>query len=309
MKISVAMATYNGEKYIIEQLDSIRNQTLQVDEVIIHDDCSTDNTVQVVQEYIKEYQLDNKWHMICNEHNLGYASNFMASVKDTSGDYIFFCDQDDIWIADRVEKMVAVLDSNEKIMMLGSEFEPFACDEDAPQISEKVLKSFTNDGSLEHFELNPSTVFIGSEGCTMCIRREFVEKTIDFWVEGWAHDEYVWKLALCMDGCYVLHAKTLLRRMHSANVSKRKMRDLPKRIKFFKELIVSHKQTLLFAEHVGLEEKAIVLLQRNIKATQLRVDLMEKRKIWNTIPLALMYSDCYHSKKSILVELMMAIKG
>lgn len=309
MKISVAMATYNGEKYIVEQLESIRKQTVQVDEVIIHDDCSKDNTVQIIEEYIKNHCLEEKWKIIPNEHNLGYASNFMASVKDTTGQYIFFCDQDDIWVSDRVEKMIAVMKGNEKIMMLGSEFEPFSCDEDAPKISEKVLKGFIGDGSLEHFTLKPSTVFIGSEGCTMCIRRAFIDATIGFWVNGWAHDEYVWKLALCMDGCYVLHEKTLLRRMHSGNVSKRKMRDLSKRVRFFKELLVSHKQTLLFAKHIGMDEKAIVLFERNIKATQLRIELMESRKIWNTIPLIFRYSDCYHSKKSIMVELMMALKG
>ncbi len=309
MKISVAMATYNGEKYLIEQLDSVRKQTRQVDEVIIHDDCSTDNTVSMVREYIENHGLTQSWKIIPNEKNLGYAGNFMASVKDTTGEYIFFCDQDDIWLEDRVERMISVMEVNEKIMMLGSEFEPFSCDKDAPQISEKVLKSFIGDGSLEHFLIKPSTIFIGSEGCTMCVRRKFFNETLAFWVEGWAHDEYVWKLALCMDGCYVLHTKTLLRRMHAGNVSKRKMRDLSKRIKFFEELLVSHKQTLAFAEHKGLDKKVLTLLQRNIRATELRIELMAERKLLNIVPLVFRYMDCYHSRKSIPVELMMAVKG
>jgi len=308
MKISVAMATYNGEKYIVEQLDSIRIQTMPVDEVIIHDDCSTDNTVSVMEQYIEKYNLQDKWKVIQNKKNLGYASNFMAAVKDTAGEFIFFCDQDDIWCPNRVEKMVETMEKNSKIMMLGSEFEPFVCDENAPKISAKVLKSFVGDDSLEHFYMKPSNVFIGSEGCTMCIRRELINKTIEFWVDGWAHDEYVWKMALCMDGCYVLHTKTLYRRMHANNVSKRKMRDLSKRIRFLKDLVISHEQTLKFAEYIGLPFEIVHLLHRNIIATKLRIELLEQKKVWNTFVLTFKYRDCYHSKKSIPVELVMVLK-
>ena len=76
MKISVAMATYNGEKYITEQLDTIRNQTRKIDELIICDDRSTDNTVSVVNDYIQKYGLEDRWSIQVNEENLGYANNF-----------------------------------------------------------------------------------------------------------------------------------------------------------------------------------------------------------------------------------------
>ena len=68
--ISLIMATYNGEKYIVEQMESIRRQTLQPDEVIICDDHSTDKTLTLMQEYVKKYKLN--WSIILNEKNLGY---------------------------------------------------------------------------------------------------------------------------------------------------------------------------------------------------------------------------------------------
>lgn len=309
MKVSVAMTTYNGEKYLIEQLDSIRNQTRPVDEVVILDDISKDNTVALAREYIEKNGLTETWSITQNEKNLGYADNFCSAIEKTSGELIFFCDQDDIWIEDRVEKMVAVMEKNPAVMMLGSEFEPFACSEDAPSIDKKVLAGFHGDGSLEKVEFNAKNVFIGSEGCTMCIRREFFERTKSFRFAGWAHDEYVWKLSLCEDGCYILHEKTLMRRMHSSNVSKRKMRDLGKRVIFFETLIKSHEHTLKYAKHVGLDEKKCKQLSRNVKATRLRVDMMKRKKLFNIIPLILFYSDCYHSKKSIPVEFVMALKG
>lgn len=157
-------------------------------------------------------------------------------MEETDGEYVFFCDQDDIWEPDRVEYMVSEMEKRREILVLGSEFVPFTVDPDAPSVSRSVLKSFRGDGSMEHVAWSPAHIFIGSEGCTMCLRREFLEETKKYWYPGGQHDEYAWKLSLCMDGCYILHSVTLRRRMHSGNVSKRKMRDLDRRIAFFREL-------------------------------------------------------------------------
>lgn len=308
MKISVAMATYNGAEYIKEQLDSIRIQTRPVDEVIICDDQSKDNTVAVVQEYIKKYDLEASWKVTVNPKNLGYASNFMGAVAKTSGDLIMFCDQDDIWLPERVEEMEGLMQAHPDMMLLGSEFEPFVSSENATSVPEWELKQHKNDKSLEKKRFRPENIFIGCQGCTMCMRREFLDKTYSYWYAGWAHDEYAWKLALCLDGLYMYHAYTLRRRLHDANVSLSKMRDLPKRVKFLRALLDSHKKTLQFAQDIGMTEKQKKLLKRNIKATELRIDLLEKKKYLNTVKLALAYADCYHKSRSIPVELYMALK-
>lgn len=75
MKISLIMAVYNGEKYLIKQLQSINNQTNKIDEVILIDDCSKDRSVEIIEKFIKENQLDN-WKLIINNENLGYKNNF-----------------------------------------------------------------------------------------------------------------------------------------------------------------------------------------------------------------------------------------
>ena len=309
MKISVAIATCNGARFLREQLDSIREQTHPVDQVILRDDASEDATVELIEGYLEEYGLAPAWRLIQNPRRLGYAENFKAAVEETDGEYVFFCDQDDIWEPDRVERMTAQMEERKEILVLGSEFLPFTVDPDAPSISRRVLRNFCNDGSLEHVTWSPAHIFIGSEGCTMCLRREFLKRTKDYWYSGWAHDEYAWKLALCLDGCYILHSVTLKRRMHSGNVSKRKMRDLGKRITFFKELQKSHETTLRFAEELGMPEEAKRLLGRNIHATALRIELMEQRKLWNIVPLFLKYQDCYHSRRSLPVEFCMAVRG
>ena len=308
-KVSVAMATYNGASYIKEQLDSIMSQTRAVDEVIICDDCSKDNTVAIVKKYIQQNQLQSKWRIEINKKNLGFGSNFIQAVRRTTGELIFFCDQDDIWVKDRIEVMEALMEDHPEILMLGSEYEPFESTQDAYKASAKDLAAFKNDHTIEHVKLQAKSIFIGNLGCCMCIRRGFLNQIMPYWYEGWAHDEFVWKLALCLDGAYVYHGITLRRRLHSANTSMGKMRDRIKRVKFLEELLKSHEATLRFARDHRMNEKAIQLIERNIMSVQLRIGLLKDRKYLNTIQLCMKYYKYYHSQKSIPVELYMAIKG
>ncbi len=309
MKLSVAMATYNGAEFVVEQLESIRTQTMKIDEVRICDDRSSDNTVEVVQEYIRKHGLEGSWSIEVNPKNLGYASNFMKAAGQTDGDFVFFCDQDDIWIEDRVKRMMKLMNEHPDILLLGSEFESFVSSEDAPSVPEWEQKMIKNDGTLEKKTFDAENVFIGCQGCTMCVRRELFDRAMPYWYSGWAHDEFVWKLALCMDGLYMYHSYTLRRRLHSNNVTMRKVRDIKKRIRYLVDLLASHEATLAYAKDKQLSEDRIRLLERNIKATKLRMGLLQEKKLWNIIPLVLFYRDCYHKKRAIPVELMMAIKN
>lgn len=102
--ISVAMATYNGEKYLKEQLDSILNQsTSQPLELIICDDLSTDSTRKILQEYAEK---DSRIRLYFNDVNLGFSKNFKKAISLCTGDFIALSDQDDIWETDKLEKLV-----------------------------------------------------------------------------------------------------------------------------------------------------------------------------------------------------------
>ncbi|MGL5913866.1 MAG: glycosyltransferase family 2 protein [Bacteroidales bacterium] len=98
MKISVCMATYNGEKYIKEQLDSILCQIGEDSELIISDDGSTDSTLDIVRAY-----NDERIKVVKNENRQGVVGNFENALKNVSGDYIFLSDQDDVWLPNKVE--------------------------------------------------------------------------------------------------------------------------------------------------------------------------------------------------------------
>jgi glycosyltransferase involved in cell wall biosynthesis len=98
--ISVVMCTYNGEKYIEEQLNSILKQTYQNLEIIIVDDVSTDNTWQILEQYQQKYKNISIYK---NEKNLGYIKNFENALKKATGDLIAIADQDDIWLPQKLE--------------------------------------------------------------------------------------------------------------------------------------------------------------------------------------------------------------
>ena len=310
-KISVAMATYNGENYIIEQLESILNQTFSDFEFLI----SNDGTANVIRNYVKERKLENIISFSINEFRLGYASNFVSALKETTGDFVFFSDQDDIWTCDRVEKMVGALEKNSDISLLGSEFEPFKSSSDAPDAHRWELKKFRNDGSIEKICFNSENIFIGCQGCTMVMRRSFIDKAIIYWYGGWAHDEFVWKIALAGDELYFYHVKTLKRRLHSNNVTLHKEHEKSKRLNYLVELRKSHEQTVVYLENNcrgkrlsdNEVKRRVNLLNRHIKATDLRIELLKNRSLFNVFKL-LRYVDCYHKARSIPVEFMMALK-
>src|SRR5271166_680649 len=106
--VSVVMATYNGSKYISDQIKSLMNQSLAPIEIIVSDDRSTDNTLEIVEAFKVTYKTDIK--IITNDTRLGFRDNFLRASLEARGDFIAFCDQDDIWKVNKLEKCSAYFD-------------------------------------------------------------------------------------------------------------------------------------------------------------------------------------------------------
>jgi glycosyltransferase involved in cell wall biosynthesis len=103
--ISVVIAAFNGEKFILELLESIASQTHQVDEIVVCDDCSTDNTIKILDAFKLKYTHLNI-RIIVNRHRLGVTKNFSKAIKLSEGNLIFLADQDDIWHDNKVQTML-----------------------------------------------------------------------------------------------------------------------------------------------------------------------------------------------------------
>jgi glycosyltransferase involved in cell wall biosynthesis len=110
--ISIAMCTYNGRDFLTEQLDSIIAQTLTDWEIIIVDDCSSDDTLAILNHYAER---DARFKVHCNEQNLGYNKNFEKALQLCRGTFIAICDQDDIWRKDKLEVQFGAIGSSSLI--------------------------------------------------------------------------------------------------------------------------------------------------------------------------------------------------
>jgi len=103
-KVSVVLCTYNGSKFLSEQLESLISQSYKISEIVIVDDCSSDKTIKIIQEYQEKYQ---NIFLYKNQANIGPIASFLKGIRLTEdSDYFAFCDQDDIWSVDKLERQV-----------------------------------------------------------------------------------------------------------------------------------------------------------------------------------------------------------
>ena len=104
--VSVVMATYNGEKFLSEQIDSILAQSYPIHELIVQDDCSVDGTTDIVRRYMAKHSFIK---LFVNERNVGYNENFRRAAMHATGDFVALSDQDDIWFPQKLERQVAAI--------------------------------------------------------------------------------------------------------------------------------------------------------------------------------------------------------
>lgn len=131
-KISVIMPVYNSEKYLRESIESILNQTFTDFEFILIDDCSTDNSWNIIEEYNKK---DNRIIAIKNEKNMGVSFNRNLGIKKSISEYIAFLDSDDIALSERLYKQYCFLENNNNFCLCGTNFD--IIDKNSKKIGER----------------------------------------------------------------------------------------------------------------------------------------------------------------------------
>ena len=207
MKTTIVLSTYNGEQYIVEQLESIKNQTRLPDEVLIYDDCSTDHTVELIRNFIDKNRLD-AWKLEVNQHNKGWKKNFMDGIWSASGDLVFPCDQDDIWMPHKIATMEKIMLDNPSIMVLTSGYEAFY---DSGKTVDGPIKP---NGKLEKQQFSEKVFNIRYPGCTYCIRKSFVEISKKHWQPDFPHDAMFWRMGMFSDTLYSYNESLIHWRKH-----------------------------------------------------------------------------------------------
>lgn len=214
VRISVAMTTFNGEKYILPQLLSILAQTRLPDEVIICDDQSTDKTAQLINAFINEHKLNN-WYFFVNEERLGWKANFFEVIKKTTGDIIFFADQDDIWHKDKIARMSDLMQENNMGCLFGMKR---YIDSNGNFLQDRMDKnSFSN--KIHQIQFNQSFFAYKTLGCCMCISKEVAKKYLKLSATNVCHDSQVARLALLFSTAWELDSPVIDYRVHSNNAS------------------------------------------------------------------------------------------
>lgn len=226
MKNSVVMTTYNGEKYIIEQLNSIKNQTLAPDEVIICDDCSTDGTCRLITDFILENKL-SEWELYQNKENLGFFDNFFKALRLCTGDVIYLADQDDVWDLNKIKTFTELYEKKYNLMMIQSNF--LFIDE-CGRIADKQenYHGFTS-GSYKELTAYDMCKFAGS-GYTMSFRKDVLDKAYSFQLEKQRnvflfHDILLGLMSVSEGKCLLNRKIVDKHRIHENNVTKSKNKN------------------------------------------------------------------------------------
>ena len=303
--ISVVMATFNGEKNIKEQLLSLKKQTMTIDEVIIFDDKSVDDTVDICERFIFENELSN-WKIHCNEKNLGWKMNFRNAIKEASGDIIFLCDQDDIWHLNKIESMMTIMNDKKEILLLASNYTPFYEGSGVKLSLSSDEKN--NDNTIEQIAFSEKSFYIRRPGCVYCFRSELIQYFDEYATQDYAHDAFLWRTALMLDGLYIYHNSTIDYRRHSSNATTREKKTIQTKIKTvnaYTEILGSMNKFLNNEKPCNYTNK-IIVVDRLLSWNTLRKDLIQNRNYGAWIKLY-KYRDCFWKNSTWIADLLMVL--
>lgn len=217
--ISIAMTTYNGEKYVQRQLESIVNQTLPADEIIICDDGSCDATVEIIRKFVAENQRNNI-RLVENKENLGYVRNFYKAISLTVGDYIFLADQDDEWHPNKIERSMQVMEAEHaSVICTNSRFideqskviQDSSCYDRNPFI-DNVNQTLT---PISFYELVIGNI---AQGCTYCFTKEVKEVYLRVNSTNLIHDHQIMFVAALLGKACFLDEVLIDYRLHGSNM-------------------------------------------------------------------------------------------
>lgn len=207
-KIDILLATYNGERYIQSQIYSILTQTLTNWQLIIHDDGSTDGTIEKIREIQK---LDDR--ILIVEDNIicgGAANNFLHLLKNATSDYVIFCDQDDIWFESKLQVLYDSIQSEPKAAAVYCN----AYGYNGTHITSNQVSLFERDSLSNSLFLNS-----GVQGCSLLFNRPLIEMLLDFPSFIVMHDHYITMGAVSFGKLKYIDLSLMLYRQHDQNVT------------------------------------------------------------------------------------------
>lgn len=219
LKISVALVTFNGEKYLKEQLNSISNQTLLPDELIVFDDCSSDNSISIINKFIESAPFEVK--LFQNTTNLGVSKNFGIALSQCNGDLIFLCDQDDYWFNNKIEVVSNYFYTNQDVLLF--------INDGILTDSNLVPSKFTQGQQLVNSGLNINQLI---NGCFSAISKDILPFILPIDFEYPFYDTFIHRVGNLLESKLFINKPLQFYRRHSSNTSSNSVSSLTKISKF-----------------------------------------------------------------------------
>lgn len=305
LKVSVVISVFNGVKYLPMQLDSIRNQIMKPDEVLLFDDKSTDGSVKFIREYINQHHLEHSWYLYLNSVNKGWRKNFKDGILRAKGKYIFLCDQDDIWRFDKLKRMYDAMESHPQINLLVSKYIEFTKSIKKEQLNIKINKK------IYYVKWSKKFMRILFPGCTYCIRASFLAQIKKYWKDEYAHDAFLWRMALCADSVAVYNAPLMAWRKYPQSTnSKEKKEDRNKiffRLKGINNTIDMNYGLQQYVNELNDRNK-INVLKKNERMLESRKKFLLHPSIKNWV-VSIYFLNFYTYKKEFLRDCYVAFKS
>lgn len=255
-KVDILLATYNGANFLKIQLESIVNQSHTNWKLLIRDDGSTDDTVSIIQLYCQKYPEKMIW-INDGKGNVGPKTNFSILMENSNSDYIFFADQDDFWLPQKIEitlKKIIAIENNQKEIPCFVFSDLSMADENLNIVAHSLWKKD---------KLNPKRVALGNllmqnvpYGCAMAVNKTLLNIGTPISSKAILHDHWLVLLAAATGRISHLDEPTILHRIHTNNAS-RAADPLKKEIDNNVEAIVSNKNLNVYLGKLQEQAKGV----------------------------------------------------
>ena len=278
-KIDILLATYNGEKYLKEQLDSILNQTYKNIRIIISDDCSKDTTPEILKEYQKK---DDRIELHIQKNNLGVVKNIEFLLKQVKSPYYMLADQDDYWLPEKAEKSLEKLKEEKADLVFG--------DLEVVDKNLNTMYSSFNDYMLLTRKINKyinsykvNYLYNCITGCTVLAKKETIEKIIPLPINSKRvlHDHWIGLMVALNGKLAYVPEKYIRYRQHGNNeVGTEKISHGFKKLKQVRDWFIDVKLGI-FETYVKNNERFPEELQKLNNEAYKYFKMIEKKKNFN----------------------------
>lgn len=220
-KVAILLAVYNGERYLSDLLHSLMKQTFTDFKIYIRDNCSTDGTIELLEEWKERYP--QKVELLSAESNKGCIANFSALMNSTLAPYVMFCDHDDIWLPNKIASTLAKM---EQVELAHGQNHPIVVhtdlsvvDEELNLIAPSMWKATRLNTSPNCYAFSRLLVQNQLTGCTMMLNRSLVDLAKPIPLQSVMHDWWVALVASCFGTIATVRQPTILYRQHETNES------------------------------------------------------------------------------------------